>query len=254
MRTAALYDIHGNIFALEAVLAEIDQEGIQRIVVGGDVTYGPFVELTLNRLLALGDRAVWIRGNADRELVHYVDSGQVDPGTPEDILQGLHWDAQRITPRQRDHLAALPPRRTIQVEGLGAVLFCHGSPRSDSEILTTLTSEHRLGPIFQGVSEQVVVCGHTHVQFDRRFQQIRLVNAGSVGMAYDQPAACWAMLDSEITFRTTPYDLDRAVDATLASGHPLAASFVETMRQPPGAAETSAFFERMAIQQQEAKP
>src|SRR5579871_2559865 len=131
MIVAAIYDIHGNLVALNAVLNEIERLGVDRIVIGGDVAFGPQARETLDRLLDLGDRAIWIRGNADRELVAFFDTGTTDSALPEDIKRAGDWERQRITHAHRDFLAALPIQRVLNIEGLGEVLFCHGSPRSD---------------------------------------------------------------------------------------------------------------------------
>lgn len=245
MRVAALYDIHGNLTALEAVLEELDRIGVDRIVIGGDVAYGPQVRGTLDRLLALGNRAVWIQGNADRELVEFYDHGAVPPA--EDIRLALDWEARSIERRHRDFLADLPMRRTLEIEGLGPVLFCHGSPRSDEEIITRLTPEARLRDVLTGIQERTVICGHTHVQFDREIGGVRVLNAGSVGLPYDAPGAYWAWLGPRAELRRTPYDREHAVARIRASGHPLSVTFIANLEQPTAAGEASAWFEGVAL-------
>jgi predicted phosphodiesterase len=95
----------------------------------------------------------------------------------------------------------------VEVEGLGSVLFFHWSPRSDEEIITRLTADERLAPMVDDVAEPVVVCGHTHVQFDRAIDDRRVINAGSVGMPYQhQPGAYWALLTDVVELRRTEYD------------------------------------------------
>jgi putative phosphoesterase len=248
MRVAALYDIHGNLPALEAVLEELDRGGIDRIVIGGDVAYGPQVRGTLDRLLALGNRAVWLRGNADRELVEFYD--HVAAPQAEDIRLALDWEARSIERRHRDFLAALPMRLTLDVEGLGPVLFCHGSPRSDEEIVTRLTPETRLRGVLARVQERTVICGHTHVQFDREVGSVRVLNAGSVGLPYDAPGAYWALLGPQAELRRTPYDRDLAVARIRASGHPLSGTFIANLEQPTSDGEASAWFEQLAVQRE----
>lgn len=248
MRVATLYDIHGNLPALEAVLEELECADIDHIVIGGDVAYGPQVRETLDRLLALGDRAIWIRGNADRELMEFYDHGGAPP--VEDIRLALDWEARSIERRHRDFLAALPLQRTLEIEGLGPVLFCHGSPRSDEEIITRLTSEARLQGLLAGVQERTVVCGHTHVQFDREVGGTRVLNAGSVGLPYDAPGAYWGLLGPQVELRRTPYDRERAVARIRGSGHPLSSTFVANLEQPTSAGEASAGFERLALQRE----
>ena len=136
----------------------------------------------------------------------------------------------------------------MDVDGLGPVLFCHGSPRSDEEILTRISSEERVAAACAGVEEALVVCGHTHVQFDREVAGTRLVNAGSVGMPYEaEPGAYWALLGPDVELRRTAYDLEAAAAAIRATGFPgadeLAAANVLTV---PSAEEATEQFERLA--------
>ena len=228
MRVAALYDVHGNLPALEAVLSDLESVTPDLIVVGGDVVLGPFPRETLETLLALDERARFVRGNTDRVLGDFV--------------------AEALTPEQRDFLAGLPLTVSLEVDGLGSVLFCHASPRSDEEIVTRLSPEARLAPMLEGVAEEVVVGGHTHVQFDRRAAGKRLVNAGSVGMPYeDEPGAYWALLGPDVELRRTAYDLDAAAERIAASGYPdaeaWASEYVYAVNQPDDA---SRYFEEVA--------
>ena len=190
MRIATLYDVHGNLPALEAVLAEIPDDAT--IVVGGDVVAGgAYPSETLERLRGLGDRVVWIRGNADREL------RPGEPGlAPAELL-----DATRaaLTDEQIEFLYAQP--LTAQID---RILFCHATPRNDLDIFTERTPEERLVEIFIGVDADVVVCGHTHMQFDKTIGGTRVVNSGSVGIPYDdEPGAYWTL---DLEHRRTPYD------------------------------------------------
>jgi len=197
LRVAALYDVHGNLPALEAVLPEIPADAA--IVLGGDVVLGPFPAETLVRLRALGDRVRWIRGNADRELTR----GEEGVATPRPVLE---WVRAQLSEDEIRSLYELPATTTLEVEGLGRVLFCHATPRNDVDIFTAITPEERVAPHLVGVDANVVVCGHTHVQFDRWIAGLRVVNAGSVGMAYeDQPGAYWALLGPDVAHRRTPF-------------------------------------------------
>jgi diadenosine tetraphosphatase ApaH/serine/threonine PP2A family protein phosphatase len=150
----------------------------------------------IDRLIALGDRARFVRGNADRHLVSTFDQGQrlADVQYEKDPwLRRAAWKAEQISREQRDFLASLPENAVLEVGGLGETLFCHGSPRSDEEIITPGTTEERLSVMLAGVNQPAVVCGHTHMQLNRRHGQTRIVNAGSVGMPYEgQPGAYWA--------------------------------------------------------------
>jgi len=212
VRVAALYDVHGNVRALEAVLAEIDES--DTIVVGGDVAAGPWPAETLDRLRGLGDRVLWLRGNADRELAETERRGKAPPGL-------MAWIRERLSGEQLAFLRDLPATQTVEVDGLGDVLFCHATPRSDEEVLTGISPPARWLDAVAGVAERVVVCGHTHVQFDRTDDGVRIVNAGSVGMPYErEPGAYWALLGPKIEHRRSEYDVERTAREIEALGWP----------------------------------
>jgi putative phosphoesterase len=197
MRVAALYDVHGNLPALEAVLAEVPDDAV--ILAGGDVAMGPLPSDTLERLRGVGDRVQWIRGNADRELSH----GEEGLAPPD----ALDWAREQLSDEQIDFLHGLPEGLDLEVAGLGRVLFCHASPRNDVDIFLEGTPEERVAPLFAGVGADTVVCGHTHMQFAREIGGKWVVNAGSVGMPYeDEPGAYWALLGPEVEHRRTVYD------------------------------------------------
>ena len=244
MRVAALYDIHGNLPALEAVAAELQAVAPDVVLVGGDVVLGPFPGETLELLDGLGDRVELIRGNTDRILVE----PPVDPTGPSPWPERQAWVRTQLTEEQLRRFAGLSDTSVLAVEGLGDVLFCHGSPRSDEEIVTRTTPVERLDDILSGVEQRVVVCGHTHVQFDRMVGDVRLVNAGSVGMPYQgEPGAYWALLGPDVELRRTPFDLDRAASVIRATDFPGADEFAdEHVLHPASAAEATEHFERMA--------
>ena len=199
-RVAALYDVHGNLPALDAVLAEVDAD---LILVGGDVVAGPWPSETLERLRAFGDRVRFIRGNADRELTE-PPKPRREGGPPPEVME---WVRARLSGEQLRFLRHLPETESVVVDGLGAVLFCHATPRSDEELLTRISPEERWREALTGIETPVVVCGHTHMQFDRRIGDVRLVNSGSVGMPYErQPGAYWALLGPDVEFRRTEYE------------------------------------------------
>jgi putative phosphoesterase len=200
VRVAALYDVHGNLSALEAVLAEVPDDA--ELVVGGDVAYGPYPSETLERLRALGDRVHWLRGNADRELT---------PGEPPGLTDGgnLEWVRGRLSAEQIAFLHGLPPTLTLEIDGLGRVLFCHATPQNDVDIFTELTPEERVRPSFAEVTADLVVVGHTHIQFDRTVGGLRVVNAGSIGMAYEGlPDAYWTLLGPAVEHRHSAFEPD----------------------------------------------
>jgi putative phosphoesterase len=190
LSVATLYDVHGNLRALEAVLAEIP--GDATIVVGGDVVAGgEHPSETLERLRALGDRVVWIRGNADRELRRAEGSSVPDEFIAPTIAA--------LTEEQIEFLHSQPASAQID-----DVLYVHASPRNDVDIFTERTPEERIAFLFSDVDAAVVVCGHTHMQFDRVVAGKRVVNSGSVGMAYeDEPGAYWTL---DLVQRRTQYE------------------------------------------------
>ncbi len=249
MKIAALNDIHGNLPALQAVLVELDEIQPDLIILGGDIVSGPMPRQTLERLSQLGNRVQALRGNADREVVAACDGLPFDPRMTEDVRTITLWAAQQLTRPQCDFLAQLPEQITLHVAGLGDVLFCHATPRSDEEIFTPLTPQGRLDAIFSGVRQQIIVCGHTHMQFERQAEHVRIINAGSVGMPYaDLPGAYWLLLGPEGTeFRRTDYDLDAAAQQVQQSGYPQAHDFAEgNIRKVPTAARAMEVFERRA--------
>jgi putative phosphoesterase len=221
VRVAALHDVHGNLPALEAVLAEVRAAGVERIVCGGDAVAGPFPRESLELLMRAD--AVFVRGNADRAL--------------------SEWVAARLDPLAREFLAALPT--TVSLDG---VLYCHGSPRSDEEILTRVSPDERFRAALAGVDERLVVGGHTHVQFERELDGSRFVNAGSVGIPYEgERGAFWAVVvDGTPELRRTPYALEAAVTAIRASGYPDAEQLAGWLLEPEDPDEVSAYFESIA--------
>ncbi len=195
---AAIYDVHGNLPALEAVLADLQSINPDLIVVGGDVVAGPMPAEVLDRLAALSESICFVRGNADREvLAAYGDGRDADATDAADPAERTAaFAASKIDRAHRDLLASFAERLVVEVEGVGQVLSCHGSPRSDEEIVTAATTEGRLREILAGVDQDLVVCRHTHAQFDRRVGAKSVVNAGSIGMPYQgKPVgAFWLLL------------------------------------------------------------
>jgi predicted phosphodiesterase len=224
MHVAALYDIHGNAPALEAVLAEVDRESVDAIVVGGDIAAGPFPRETVDLVRSLD--AVCIRGNADWREGEW----------------GAHqWVWDRLDDDAATWLRTLPDHAVV-----GGAYFCHATPGSDIEIVTPATSDERLSELLGGVEAELVVAGHTHMQQDRRVGRWRFVNPGSVGRPYeDRPGAYWGIVGLEVELRRTDYDFESAAAATRASGHPLAAELAveNVLSVPSREAAIAAFHE-----------
>jgi predicted phosphodiesterase len=243
VRVAALADVHGNPAALEAVLRDVGAAEVDRIVFCGDLVSGPFPEETL-RLLRTVEGASFVRGNGDREAVEAYDAGnayEADAGvTPANISA---WVASRLTRDDRDFLAAFEDTVALDVDGLGAILFCHGSPRSDLEIITHVTPPERLAEFLSDTEQNVVVCGHTHMQFEREQDGTRVLNTGSVGMPYQgERGAFWLLLGPDAEFRRSDYDVDAFTEQVATSGY-VDDELTALLLRPPGADETAAFFE-----------
>ncbi|MEA5366156.1 YfcE family phosphodiesterase [Amycolatopsis sp., V23-08] len=200
MRIAVLSDIHGVLPALEAVLAEPDVLAADRIVLLGDMLAGPMPVETLERLVSLGDRAVWVRGNADRELAA---SARGDGEFVPDPI--FPWAARQLRPGDLPLLDALPLTVTLD-----DVLFCHATPRDDTEIVLVDSPLERWAEVLDGVLSDVVVLGHTHMPFTRLADRRLVVNPGSVGMPYGTGGAHWALLGEGVELRRTPYDVEEA--------------------------------------------
>jgi predicted phosphodiesterase len=202
VRVAALYDVHGNLPALEAVLAVVEREGVDAIVFGGDIAAGPFPRETVELVRWLG--AVCIRGNADR-----VDAPA--EGVWEEARQ---WIVGQLGGDAVAWLDGLPFSAVVD-----DVLYVHATPRSDEETVTELTTDERLEEILAGVEQRLVVAGHTHMQLRRG----RFVNAGSVGRPCEgTPGAYWALIGEDVEFRHTDYDYEAAAAAVRATSYPRA--------------------------------
>jgi putative phosphoesterase len=243
MRVAALYDVHGNLPALKAALEDVDRMGADLILSGGDLLLGPEPAGCLE-LLRERD-AMFIRGNCDR----VVASGPGSDDSWDDWADRVSWTGSRLQPEQLEFVRSWPEVARVEVEGLGHVLFCHGSPRSDEEIITAISPPKRLDPMLDGVLESVVVCGHTHVQFDRMLGDRRLVNAGSVGLPYEGESgiACWALLGPDVELRRSHYDIQLAIRALEETGYPDDDGAVRGfLLEPSSAEEATAHFESVA--------
>lgn len=245
VRVAALFDVHGNLPALNAVLDEVASEGFDVVLVGGDVLPGPMPDGCLRRLRDLGDRARFIRGNGDVDVVR-MRSGESVARVPEAFHTGLLWCGDRLDDDTAQWVGRWPLTVAFDVDGVGRVLFCHATPRDENEIFTARTPDARLRPLFEGFDAEVVVCGHTHMPFDRRVGEIRVVNAGSVGMPFGDPGAFWTSLGPEgVTLRRTEYDRAAATRAFEQTGYPDAA--IMRLMDPPSAEAMMDAFERVAL-------
>jgi putative phosphoesterase len=232
MRVAAIYDIHGNLPALEAVLAEISRENVDLIIVGGDVVPGPMPRQTLQRLLDLKIPTRFIPGNGEVAVLQKM-AGKEPRAVPPQHRPVIAWTAELLA-GYRQVIADWPATLRIEVPEIGSVLFCHATPRYDNEIVTRLTPEKHLLPIFDELGSAMVICGHTHMQFDRKVGGTRVLNAGSVGMPFGEPGAYWLLLDPAPQLRQTRYDLAHAATIVRNSHYPEAHEFAARhILQPP---------------------
>jgi len=239
MRVAALYDIHGNLTALEAVLEELREAAVDHVVVGGDVLPGPMPRETLTRLLELDIPVQFIHGNGDRVVLAQM-AGKDISEVPEQFRDVIRWTAQQLRPEHERSLASWPATCHVEIRELGKVLFCHATPRNDTECFTRLTPEDRLAGVFAGVNASMVICGHTHMQFDRTVGSVRVVNAGSVGMPFaPPPGAYWLLLGPDVQLRRTAYDFSKAAARIRDTKYPQAEDLaVRYVLQPPSEADS----------------
>lgn len=233
MRVAAIYDLHANLPALEAVLHDILQSSVDLLIVGGDIVPGPMPRESIECLLSLNIPVRFIQGNGEIDALAEL-TGADAVRVPEQYRDVVRWSAQQLDPDYRELIAGWPKTLSVAVSGLGDVLFCHATPRDDNEIFTRLTPEELLLPIFEGLNVSLVVCGHTHMQFDRMVGRVRVVNAGSAGMPFGNPGADWLLLKPEIELRHTNYDLPKAAEQIRQTDYPQAESFaLHSVMQPP---------------------
>jgi len=234
-RVAVVSDIHGNLPALEAVLADVERERVDAIVVPGDTAHGPWAPEVLDLLLEAGAR--FVRGNADRGVLERDERFGPLPA----------WSADRLGDDRLALVEAWPLTLELDVDGLGPVLVCHATPEDDEPIYTRFTPDDDLVEIFSEVDADVVVCGHTHTQYDRRLPSgLRIVNPGSVGMPYEgRRGAFWALLGPDVELRHTEYQVEAAVSAIRELGAPVDDGMLTLMLEPMSSDEASAKFESM---------
>ncbi len=183
---------------------------------------------------------MFVRGNSEREL-------QERKLRDSDVAR---WEYERHDDAKlREYVADTRPQVSIDVDGLGPTLFCHGSPRSDEECVTSATPAERVGEFTEGLQEACIVTAHTHMQYDRRVGETRLLNPGSVGLPYEpEPGnAYWALLGPEVELRRTPYDLEAPIERMRAAGMPKFAQIEELMRTPPPHTEVIEHAERVVF-------
>jgi diadenosine tetraphosphatase ApaH/serine/threonine PP2A family protein phosphatase len=224
---ACLADVHGNSAALDAVLASDEFAEAGAVAFLGCTTTGPDPHGVLERCADLTIPVFHLAGNGERWVLELASGVRPPEREVDEWLVAAHGD---------EGLAAIgswPGGLRAAHPAVGGVRLCHGSPRSDIELLTTLTGDGRLREATAGVAEAVVVHGHTHVQYRRAAVGKVITGAGSVGLPYAAgPGARWALISDEVRLVVTRYDLDRAEALVAATGYP-ADAYLQTLRQPP---------------------
>ncbi|GAA2602745.1 metallophosphoesterase family protein [Dactylosporangium fulvum] len=241
-RVAVLSDVHANVPALTAVLDEPDVRSADLVVFCGDLTWGPEPQRTVEIVQRLGERAVFVRGNADRAVVELARGGREAETPREAWMPGQH-SAGAV-----DWVAGFRFTVIVDVVGLGAVRFCHGSPRGDTEILTPGTPADRLAEVRACFAEPTLVSGHSHVQFDRTVDGLRNVNPGSVGLPYhdgEPGTAYWALLGPDVELRRTAFEVAAAIERCRSVGDPAAERIAGLLTAPPTVAELTAHAEAL---------
>lgn len=246
MRIACLFDIHANLPALEAVLDDVRLQQVDRVVVGGDVVPGPMPRECFERLRSLTVPVDYILGNGDRA-TRQARRGEMDPKVPPLFHEAMRWNAAQLADEDDAAIATWPLIVRHDVPGIGAVVFCHATPRDDNEIFVKTTPDAVLWPLFDPLDAQLVVCGHTHMQFDRMAGATRVVNAGSVGMPFQPAGAYWALIGDGVELRRTGYDVSSAAERIRATAYPHAEQAAATVVTPPDEAIILAQFQSLGL-------
>lgn len=226
MKLAIISDIHGNLSALEAALADIEAVGANQIICLGDVaSFGPQPQETLRRMQTLGCQMVM--GNADAEML-----GTTDDTLPPHFTDIIRWCSAQLDEEDRDFIRTFGPTVRLELGGLSTLLF-HGSPKSYNDVITATTPDEELGSLLE-TRAPLMFGGHTHTQLLRRYRDMTFVNPGSVGLPFEiltagtarNPArAEYALLEivrgqPSVTFRRVPYDVTPLLEAVRRSGMP----------------------------------
>jgi predicted phosphodiesterase len=237
-RLVVIGDVHGNTVAFAAVLEEIRADPPDLVVVNGDLSWGAEPEATLAIADELAD-VLLVRGNAESALLRLAHD-ESDPTETE------AWMLEQHSRARVAQIEAYAGAVAVEVEGVGRVSICHGSPRGDQELVTPGTPDERMQALLAGAKVDVLVTAHVHLQFERKVLGITSMNAGSIGLQYGgTPAAYWAEIGPEILLRRTAYDVDEAERRVRSSGIPAADRIVQTLREPPSAEEVIEHAERL---------
>ncbi len=248
MRIAVISDTHGNLQALDAVLADLDAVApVDEVIMAGDFAFGgPFPAECIQRIRERGLRA--IRGNTDEFIVEVATAGGRAAQQVEEDQRHVpaqieidRWAAKRLTGDQIDYLAALPLQITISGLDGESLAIVHATPWSTHPPVGPGAPEVDARRMLDAAGSQALGYGHIHVQYQRRIDHRLLAAVGSVGLPFDgDQRAAYAVFTNtgtgwEVEFRRVPYDVDAAIEQVLRSGVPNAAGFAATLRSasPP---------------------
>jgi predicted phosphodiesterase len=246
MRIAALYDMHGNLPAVEAVLEDVRASRVDRILIGGDVVPGPMPLECLDAIRNCGIPWDAIAGNGEIDAVIALDRGDLSH-VPATFRNAIEWSASQLSAADKAMIRTWPMTRTLATRSLGDILFCHATPRSAREIFTERTPDERVSRALESATAGVIVCGHTHMQFDRTVGSRRVVNSGSIGLPFGDPGAYWLLLGEGVELRRTAYDIDVAAARIRSTDYPMAAVVADQLTSPPAAALMLERYEQAAI-------
>ncbi len=221
MNIAIISDIHGNMEALSAVLEDIKKQNIKKILICGDLTMaGPEPAETLDFIMdyAQNNDVEIIRGNTDEMLVKATGESDDEYTPPNKIMaESLFYAQKLLKPEHIEFLKNLPPQKTVKV-GKSSILMVHGSPRRNNEDILPGMDEQALKEIVNGVEEDIIVCGHTHLPAVYRVSYKAVINVGSVGRPFtEDQKACYIVLkfdnkskDFRISLKKVEYDVESA--------------------------------------------
>jgi predicted phosphodiesterase len=230
---ACVADVHANTAALDAVLRSEEFALAEAVAFLGCMTTGPDPSGVLARCEKLRIPTYFIAGNGERMVV------EINDGRRERERDLQQWLVDAHGPQGIETIRSWPSALSCSVSGLGAVRLCHGSPRSDIELLTPGTPDDWIREALDRVPEPTVVHGHTHVQYDRIVGPARVVGAGSVGLPYCEGpfGARWALLGPDVRLIVTPYEFDEVRSRVDASGYPDDGRYIRTLLHPPTPSE-----------------
>lgn len=240
MRIAFISDIHGNLTALNAVLADIRQTGVDQIVCLGDtISLGAQPLETLHTLRSLN--CTYLMGNHDEAILTPERAPAFE--ISENVIPDLHWCRNLLKPEDLDFIKTFANTHELTLPNGMRVLAFHGSPHSCTDMILSTTPPEDLERFFAGQTAPVCIGGHTHIQMLRRHGRQNIINSGSVGNAFEFaytpgnpprliPCAEYAILEQsgpslKIDLRHVEYDQNALLQAVKESGLPNAGWWVK---------------------------